>query len=70
MRKTRVTDTRNSFVFDIWMKQDLNNYTFLLLYLMGERSGLRWKRPVQLAGWEGEEVGNGCTGRREKWTAR
>jgi hypothetical protein len=53
------------------MKQDLNNYTFLFLYLMGERSGLRWKRPVLLADWwVGEEVGNGCTGGREKWTAR
>ena len=70
MRKTRVIDTRNSFVFNIWMKQDLNNYTFLFLYLMGERSGLRWKRPVLLADWVGEEVGNGCTGGREKWTAR
>ena len=28
---------------------------------MGERSGLRWKRPVLLAGWVGEKVGNGCT---------
>ena len=62
MRKTRVTDTRNSFVFNIWMKQDLNNYTFLLLYLPDGREKWTEVEEACAARWVGEEeVGKGCT---------
>jgi hypothetical protein len=43
------------------MKQDLNNYTFLLLYLMGGREKWPDVKDACAARWVGEEVCYGLT---------
>jgi len=43
------------------MKQDLNNYTFLLLYLPDGREKWTEVEEACAARWVGEEVGKGCT---------